>query len=125
MGAIPPWAPEAWRPLERVGRTYCLEYGELVKKDTVDEVAERVLALAPGSRYYLLFPVRGTAAAGAAKQAPERPALDMEALRAHLFDLRTRPAGGSRRGDRHNARQPVGRERFRKMKVAPQAQPSS
>jgi hypothetical protein len=35
----------------------------LVKKDTVDEVAERVLALAPGSRYYLLFPVRGTAAA--------------------------------------------------------------
>ena len=72
----------------RVGRTYCLECGGLVKKDTVDEVAERVLALAPGSRYYLLFPVRGTAAAMAAKPAPERPALDMEALRAHLFDLR-------------------------------------
>jgi hypothetical protein len=43
---------------------YARQFLERIEKPDVDEVAERVLALAPGSRYYLLFPVRGTAAAG-------------------------------------------------------------
>jgi len=44
----------------RVGRTYCGKCGRQVQKDTVDEVAQRVLACPAGSRFYLLFPVRET-----------------------------------------------------------------
>ena len=42
----------------RVGRTYCLQCGAEVKKDTVDEVAERVLALGEGTRLHVLFPLQ-------------------------------------------------------------------
>ena len=41
----------------RVGRTFCVECGHEVKKDTVDEVAEAVLALGEGTRLKVLFPV--------------------------------------------------------------------
>ena len=41
----------------RVGRTYCLQCGEEVRKDTVDEVAEAVLGLGEGTRLNVLFPV--------------------------------------------------------------------
>src|ERR671936_2428704 len=40
----------------RVGRTYCLQCGNEVKKDTVDEVAAAVLALPEGTRLNVLFP---------------------------------------------------------------------
>jgi excinuclease ABC subunit A len=39
----------------RVGRTYCAKCGREVKKDTVDEVADAILALDPGSRLQVLF----------------------------------------------------------------------
>jgi excinuclease ABC subunit A len=42
----------------RVGRTYCLNCGLEVKKDTVDEVAERILALGEGTRVQACFPVQ-------------------------------------------------------------------
>src|SRR5512140_2567184 len=42
----------------RVGRTYCMQCGTEVKKDTVDEVADAVLALGEGNRLHVLFPVR-------------------------------------------------------------------
>ena len=42
----------------RVGRTYCLNCGQEVKKDTVDEVAQRILALGEGARVQAFFPVR-------------------------------------------------------------------
>ena len=38
----------------RIGRTYCPQCGEEVKKDTVDEVAERILALGEGTRVQVL-----------------------------------------------------------------------
>src|SRR5438128_4118486 len=41
----------------RIGRTYCLQCGNEVKKDTVDEVAEVVLALGEGARLNVLFPL--------------------------------------------------------------------
>src|SRR5437667_5349796 len=41
----------------RVGRTYCAKCGAEVKKDTVDEIAEAVLALGEGTRLNVLFPV--------------------------------------------------------------------
>jgi excinuclease ABC subunit A len=42
----------------RIGRTYCLQCGNEVKKDTVDEVAEAVLGLGEGTRLNVLFPLR-------------------------------------------------------------------
>ena len=42
----------------RVGRTYCLQCGAEVKKDTVDEVADAILALGEGTRLNVLFPLQ-------------------------------------------------------------------
>ena len=42
----------------RVGRTYCLNCGQEVKKDTVDEVADRILALGEGTRVQVFFPLQ-------------------------------------------------------------------
>src|SRR3954466_12052248 len=42
----------------RVGTTYCLNCGAEVKRDTVDEVADAILALDEGTRLQLLFPVK-------------------------------------------------------------------
>src|SRR6202171_4813932 len=58
----------------RVGQTFCPECGTRVRKDTVDEVAARLLALPAGSRWYALFPCGEHASAAA--------------LRDHLFELR-------------------------------------
>src|SRR6266699_3183981 len=42
----------------RIGRTYCLQCGNEVKRDTVDEVAAAVLAMGEGTRLNVLFPLR-------------------------------------------------------------------
>jgi excinuclease ABC subunit A len=42
----------------RVGRTYCPKCGQVVVRDTVDQVARRLLSEPAGSRWYVLFPVR-------------------------------------------------------------------
>src|SRR5271166_4464677 len=55
----------------RVGRTYCLNCGQEVKKDTVDEVADRVLALDPETRVQVVFPLQP---ALAATREPEKKA---------------------------------------------------
>src|SRR3989449_4643868 len=44
----------------RIGRTYCLQCGQAVKKDTVDEVASAVLALGEGTRLNVLFPLNAS-----------------------------------------------------------------
>ncbi|HZD95326.1 MAG TPA: excinuclease ABC subunit UvrA [Candidatus Sulfotelmatobacter sp.] len=41
----------------RVGRTFCRNCGQEVKKDTIDEVAQTILALGEGTRLNVLFPV--------------------------------------------------------------------
>ena len=95
----------------RVGRTYCAKCGREVKKDTVDEVADAILALDPDTRLQVLFPLQrpgmgGQETAGKAdrstniektksKSPPSRekrekngaPALT-DALKTRLFDLR-------------------------------------
>src|SRR5437016_615176 len=48
----------------RIGRTYCVNCGVEVRKDTVDEVARAVLALGEGSRLNVLFPVAARIPAG-------------------------------------------------------------
>ena len=39
----------------RVGHTFCVKCGEEVKKDTIDEIAERMLSLPVGRRFYVLY----------------------------------------------------------------------
>src|SRR5947209_7576253 len=55
----------------RVGRTFCRNCGQEVKKDTVDEVAQTILALEEGTRIYLLFPLVAPAAAQPEKKNKE------------------------------------------------------
>ncbi len=42
----------------RTGHTFCLKCGEEVRKDTLDEIAARVLALPEGLRFYVLYQLR-------------------------------------------------------------------
>jgi excinuclease ABC subunit A len=55
----------------RIGVTTCPRCGDVVKKDTVDEIAARALALDPGRRFYVLFRLQTKTAAPVA--APRRP----------------------------------------------------
>ncbi len=67
----------------RVGQTFCPTCGTRVRKDTVDEVAARLLQLPVGSRWYASFPCgehgSGEAGSGSGLAA---------GLRDHLFELR-------------------------------------
>ena len=99
----------------RVGRTYCLQCGQEVKKDTVDEVADRLLALGEGTRLNVFFPIqpyvpvgpvgpatptakdksarksRGKKKLGGSTLAADAGFASIsEAMRARLFDLRKR-----------------------------------
>jgi excinuclease ABC subunit A len=60
----------------RAGRTYCPNDGTRIQSDTVDQVAEAMLAEPEDSRWYALFPVKAPGANEAAM------------LRDRLFDLR-------------------------------------
>ncbi len=82
----------------RVGRTYCANCGREVKKDTVDEVADAILALDPETRLQVLFPLQRPSAptqepgtktprTAKAKKAASTGQLT-EALKTRLFDLR-------------------------------------
>ena len=95
----------------RVGRTYCQQCGNQVKKDTVDEVAGAVLAMGEGTRLNVLFPLHrstmvapesseprrrpksrsaGPSAALRAGSATSKPEPLSDALKTRLFDLRKR-----------------------------------
>jgi excinuclease ABC subunit A len=86
----------------RIGRTYCLICGQEVKKDTVDEVAERVLALGEGTRLQVFFPIQPPIATAETKTEPRAAKkargkkksieanLPSEAMKTRLFDLRKR-----------------------------------
>lgn len=56
----------------RVGRTFCRLCGREVHRDSPETVADQVLAtLAPGTRFYVLFPA-GAGLAGVAQSDPDR-----------------------------------------------------
>ncbi|MGH9608931.1 MAG: excinuclease ABC subunit UvrA [Bryobacteraceae bacterium] len=59
----------------RAGRSYCPNDGRRIERDTVDQVAQAMLAQAEGSRWYALFPVRASGD-------------DAQHLRDRLFELR-------------------------------------
>lgn len=55
----------------RIGVTFCPRCGEVVRKDNVDEIADRVLTLEPGRRFYVLFHINpGVTLQGAEKGIP-------------------------------------------------------
>ena len=58
----------------RIGRTYCINCGGLVKKDTVDEVADAILGLSEGTRLNALFPLVAVPASEAGKVPPRQKA---------------------------------------------------
>jgi excinuclease ABC subunit A len=85
----------------RVGRTYCVNCGGEIKKDTVDEVADTILALDPESRLQVLFPLhravaasteargQSTARARSKRKSPRVETHELtEAVKTRLFDLR-------------------------------------
>ena len=82
----------------RVGRTYCAKCGREVKKDTVDEVADAVLAMGEGTRLNVLFPLLAPGATPATekkksargKKKSAEQALESDLLKNCLFDLRKR-----------------------------------
>ena len=84
----------------RVGKSYCVQCGAEVKKDTVDEVADAILALGDGTRIQVLFPLHTAPARpapqeakgrGRRKKTDEPPKDDL--LKARLFELRKRGFG--------------------------------
>jgi excinuclease ABC subunit A len=78
----------------RIGRTYCLRCGEEVRKNTLDEIASRVLALPAGGRFYVLFELKLTA--DVVTNAPQAPRARKavrpgpQAVREALISLRKR-----------------------------------
>ena len=81
----------------RIGRTYCINCGGQVKKDTVDEVASTILALDEGTRVNVLFPLhvpepvpeeKKTSRTGRKKVSTVGPKTDL--LKAQLFEVRQR-----------------------------------
>ena len=58
----------------RIGVTTCYQCGEVVRKDNVDDIADRVLALEPGRRFYVLFQLHPQeSTAGAHEPIPHGP----------------------------------------------------
>src|SRR5271168_631117 len=84
----------------RVGRTYCVNCGREVKKDTVDEIADAVLALGPETRVQVVFPLQAAVAAprepekktGRSRKSSKKASAPdsglTDQLKARLFDLR-------------------------------------
>jgi excinuclease ABC subunit A len=82
----------------RIGRSYCANCGREVKKDTVDEVADTIMALDPETRLQVLFPLQRPVATNQEASAKiPRPSKSKktatpqplsEALKTRLFDLR-------------------------------------
>jgi excinuclease ABC subunit A len=83
----------------RIGRTFCVNCGKEVKRDNVDEVAVKMLALEDGTRLNVLFPLLAPVAPAVAvepekkargrKKKAEEPDLS-DVLKARLGELRKR-----------------------------------
>jgi excinuclease ABC subunit A len=79
----------------RCGETFCIKCGELVRRDNPDEIATKVLALAPGRRFYVLYQLRLSAplpATPAGKRLLKKKALapSPESVRNALIDIQKR-----------------------------------
>ena len=88
----------------RVGVTFCSRCGQVVRKDTVDEIADRVLGIETGRRFYVLFRLSPSSATGAG--APGAPAASDE--HAASPDAPLGPALDGRKARRVSRRQKRG-----------------
>ncbi len=87
----------------RLGETYCPQCHLRVEKDTVDQIAGCVLALAPGTRFYVLFrvafPVPGLKGRGkTASRAPSAAKEMITNLRRRGFNRLYQPVAEGQRG---------------------------
>jgi len=69
----------------RIGTTYCHRCGQPVEKDTVDQIAARLLELPADTRFYVLFRAPLPAAKGRKKADPKALKAVLEALRRRGF----------------------------------------
>jgi excinuclease ABC subunit A len=78
----------------RCGQTFCIKCGELVRRDNPDEIATRVLSLAPGRRFYVMYELRiASPPSAAALRRPAKKKLSpppQEALRNALAEIQKR-----------------------------------
>jgi excinuclease ABC subunit A len=81
----------------RAGHTFCLRCGEEVRKDTLDEIAARVLALPEGRRFYVLYELMlgpegaaGGAQGAVAARTRKTARQSAETIRQALVNLRKR-----------------------------------
>ena len=77
----------------RCGQTFCIKCGALVRRDNPDEIADKILSLAPGRRFYVLYELRITQAqpARARRGGKKKPAPpSQEVLRNALSDIQKR-----------------------------------
>ena len=76
----------------RCGQTFCIKCGAEVRRDNPEAIADKVLSLAPGRRFYVLYELRIAQAQPAAtrrgKKKPAPPSPD--ALRNALSDIQKR-----------------------------------
>src|SRR5215831_2220180 len=79
----------------RIGRTFCLRCGQEVRKDTVDEIATRVMALPEGLRFYVLYELKIGAdiAGGSPTPRAKKAKPTAESVRETLVSLQKRGFG--------------------------------
>jgi excinuclease ABC subunit A len=77
----------------RCGQTFCIKCGAQVRRDNPDEIASKVLSLAPGRRFYILYQLRIAQAQSAAPRRGVKKKLaapPQDALRNALIDIQKR-----------------------------------
>jgi excinuclease ABC subunit A len=79
----------------RIGRTFCLQCGNEVKKDTVDEVAATVLGLGDATRLNVLFPLHVAGPAGPDRQDAQTSSRGGRAARLHTSKNKKKTAAAS------------------------------
>src|ERR1700724_4737112 len=74
----------------RCGQTFCIKCGAEVRRDNPEAIADKILSLAPGRRFYVLYELRIAQgpAVGTRRGGEEKPALpSQEVLRNTLSDI--------------------------------------
>src|ERR1700730_6012401 len=77
----------------RCGQTFCIKCGAEVRRDNPEAIADKILSLAPGRRFYVLYELRIAQGqpAGARRGGKKKPAApSQEALRSALSDIQKR-----------------------------------
>jgi excinuclease ABC subunit A len=102
--------------LARVGVTFCSECGQVVRRDHVDEVADQVVTMEAGRRFYVLFQVNSATSPAVTERHGDAVGIELQgSLPASASGRATRGKGADRahlgsfekRGDTSSARSPA------------------